>query len=550
MPPIILNLLFQRGIDTEEKINYFMSPDYDRDVYDPFLFSQTKIVIERIRKARDDKELVVIFGDYDADGVTSTAILKETLDNLGIKSHVHIPDKKKDGYSMNPKAVEEFKEIGAKLIITVDCGITNKKEIKKASRYGIDTIVIDHHHVPADIPDAHAIINPKMENSGYPEVGLAGVGVTFKVVQAIYEKFMPDKKEQLKWMLDLVAIGTVADCAPLLGENRIFVKYGLVVLSKTRKIGLQEIFNVARLKIDENNVPDTHNISFQIAPRINAAGRMGHANTAYNLIMEKNQDQARKLASELESNNQNRQKITEATVKIVKIMAEKDFKDKKFIFAVGEDFPIGIVGLVAGKIADAFNKPAAVIQKKEKVSEGSFRSIPQLNIIETIEECSDLLVKFGGHNQAAGIKIENKNLDKFYKKLDSAISSKLKDKDLTPEIEINAEIKIEDVNFNLIENLEKLEPFGEGNKKPVFLIKGLVVENINIVGSNAKHLKLFLRSQDSSPKVFEAIGFNMAREHEKIKKGDKIDAVFNLEKDEWNNSKKIQMKLIDIRWIK
>lgn len=547
LPPIILNLLFQRGINTEEKINYFISPDYDRDICDPFLFSQIEVVIERIRKARDDDELVVIFGDYDADGVTSTAILKETLDNLGIKSHVHIPDKKKEGYSINLEAVEEFKKIGAKLIITVDCGITNKKEIKKASEYGMDTIVIDHHHIPAEIPDAYAIINPKMENSGYPEIDLAGVGVTFKIVQAIYEKFLPDKKEQLKWMLDLVAIGTVADCVSLLGENRTFVKYGLVVLSKTRKIGLQEIFNVAKLKIDENNIPDTYNISFQIAPRINAAGRMGHANTAYNLIIERNQDQARKLALELESNNQNRQKMTEATVKNVKILAEKNFKDKKFIFAVGEDFPIGIVGLVAGKIADMFNKPVAVIQKKEKVSEGSFRSIPQLNIIKAIEECSDLLIKFGGHDQAAGIKIENKNLDKFHKKLDSIINSKLKDKDLTPEIIIDAEIKIEDINFNLIENLEKLEPFGKGNEKPVFLIKGLVVENINIVGKNAKHLKLFLRSPDSSPKVFEAIGFNMANENKNIKKGDKIDAVFNLEKDEWNNSQKIQMKLIDIR---
>ena len=324
LPPVILNLLFQRGINTEEKINHFISPDYDRDVRSPFLFSQMGTVIERIGKARDNKELVVIFGDYDADGITSTAILKEALDNLGIKSHIHIPDKKKEGYSMNSKANEEFKEIGAKLIITVDCGITNKKEIKEASECGIDTIIIDHHHIPAEIPDAYAIINPKMENSGYPEIDLAGVGVTFKVVQAIYEKFLPDKKDHLKWMLDIVAIGTVADCVPLLGENRIFVKYGLIVLSKTRKIGLQEIFNTARLKIDENNVPDTYNISFQIAPRINAAGRVDHANTAYNLIMEKSQDQAKKLASELESNNQNRQKMTTVTVKDVKILRSEE----------------------------------------------------------------------------------------------------------------------------------------------------------------------------------------------------------------------------------
>ncbi len=549
LPPVILNLLFQRGINTEEKINHFISPDYDRDVRSPFLFSQMGTVIERIGKARDNKELVVIFGDYDADGITSTAILKEALDNLGIKSHIHIPDKKKEGYSMNSKANEEFKEIGAKLIITVDCGITNKKEIKEASECGIDTIIIDHHHIPAEIPDAYAIINPKMENSGYPEIDLAGVGVTFKVVQAIYEKFLPDKKDHLKWMLDIVAIGTVADCVPLLGENRIFVKYGLIVLSKTRKIGLQEIFNTARLKIDENNVPDTYNISFQIAPRINAAGRVDHANTAYDLIMEKSQDQAKKLASELESNNQNRQKMTTATVKDVKILAEKDFKDEKFIFAVGEDFPIGIVGLVAGKIADAFNKPTAVIRKEEKESQGSFRSIPQLNIIEAIEKCSEYLIKFGGHPQAAGIKIANENLEKFHKKLSSVIESELEGVDLTPEIEIDVEIKAKDIGIDLVEALDKIEPFGVGNKKPVFLSKDLSVEDLNIVGSNSKHLKLFLRPGEKSPKKFEAIGFNMANEHKDIKEGDKIDAVFNLEHDEWNGSKKIQMKLIDIKKV-
>ena len=549
LPPVILNLLFQRGINTEEKINHFISPDYDRDVRSPFLFSQMGTVIERIGKARDNKELVVIFGDYDADGITSTAILKEALDNLGIKSHIHIPDKKKEGYSMNSKANEEFKEIGAKLIITVDCGITNKKEIKEASECGIDTIIIDHHHIPAEIPDAYAIINPKMENSGYPEIDLAGVGVTFKVVQAIYEKFLPDKKDHLKWMLDIVAIGTVADCVPLLGENRIFVKYGLIVLSKTRKIGLQEIFNTARLKIDENNVPDTYNISFQIAPRINAAGRVDHANTAYNLIMEKSQDQAKKLASELESNNQNRQKMTTVTVKDVKILAEKDFNDEKFIFAVGEDFPIGIVGLVAGKIADAFNKPTAVIRKEKNESQGSFRSIPQLNIIEAIEKCSEYLIKFGGHPQAAGIKIANENLEKFHKKLSSVIESELEGVDLTPEIEIDAEIKAKDIGIDLVEALDKIEPFGVGNKKPVFLSKDLSVEDLNIVGSNSKHLKLFLRPGEKSPKKFEAIGFNMANEHKDIKEGDKIDAVFNLEHDEWNGSKKIQMKLIDIKKV-
>lgn len=547
LSPIILSLLFQRGIDTKEKIDNFLFPNYERDVLDPFLFSQMEQAVKRIGQARDKNEKVAIFGDYDADGVTSTAILKETMDKLGIVSITYIPDKKIDGYGMNLTAIEEFKKSNVKLIITVDCGITNVEEIEKASQYGMDTIITDHHNIPSETPVAIAIINHKLENSGYPSNALAGVGVAFKLVQALYQRFLTDQMDQVKWLLDLVAIGTVADCVPLIGENRALVKYGLVVLSKTRRTGLREIFSVARLKIDEDNFPDSHNISFQIAPRINAAGRVDHANTAYNLIMENNPVKARVLALELESNNQQRQKITEEVVKEIKSLAEEKFKDKKFIFAIEEHFPVGVVGLVAGKIADAFNKPTGVLRRGGKTSEGSFRSIPQLSIIKAIDECKDLLIKFGGHDQAAGLKIDNKNIDKFYDKLNSVIERELVGKDLSPQIEIDKEINAEDIDFSLVESLDKLNPFGEGNKKPVFLARNLIVDEINVVGKNAKHLKIFLRFQGNSPKIFEAIGFNMVSGNGHIQKGDMIDAVFNLEKDEWNGSKKIQLKLIDLK---
>lgn len=545
--PLILKILSQRGIKTDEGVNNFLNPDYERDIHDPFLFLEMEKAVKRIKQAREKKEKVAIFGDYDADGVTSTAIIKETLDEIGISSFIYIPDKKIEGYGMNSGAVKKFRQKKVKLIITVDCGISNAEEIEEANGCGIDAIIIDHHHIPRQLPRAHAIINHQMENSGYPSKILAGVGVTFKVAQAIYKTFLPEKKEQLKWLLDLVAIGTVADCVPLLGENRALVKYGLIVLSKTRRIGLREIFSVARLMIDENNIPDTYNISFQIAPRINSAGRMDHANAAYNLIMEKSQIKARNLALELESNNQQRQKVTEKVVQEVKILAENSFKDKKLIFAVGEHFPIGVVGLVAGKISEVFNKPAAVLQKGEKESQGSFRSIPRVNIIEAIEKCADLLVKFGGHSQAAGIRIVNENLEKFYEKLNSIIRKELEGKDISPEIEIDAEINLDEIDFQLIEGLQKMEPFGEGNRQPVFLSRNLTVNETALVGNGEKHLKLFLRSENKSPKIYGAIGFNFAKDFREIKIGDKIDAVFNLKEDEWNGSKKIQLKLIDIK---
>ena len=545
--PTVLEILFKRGIDTPEKIESFLHPDYDRDIYDPFLFKEMKKAIERIQKAKEENEYVAIFGDYDADGVTSASILKEALENLGIKTKVYIPDKKLEGYGMNKKAVEKLANEKVSLIITVDCGISNFAEVEIANENGIDVIIADHHHVPVKIPKAFAIINPWMEDSGYPFAQLAGVGVAFKVVQAIYKTLLPKEFEKTKWMLDLVAIGTVADCVPLIDENRTIVKYGLLVLSKTKRIGLQEIFKVARIQVDENNFPDTHKISFQIAPRINAAGRMEHANSAFQLINEKDIISARTLALELEDNNQKRQKTTQKVVEEVKVLAQNSFKDKKFIFAVGEHFPIGIVGLAAGKIAESFNKPTAILFKGEEISQGSFRSIPHVNIIECIEKCAKHLVKFGGHSQAAGISIKNENLDIFYEELNSLVEKELDGKDITPEIEIDAEINAQDLDFQLAEQIQKLEPFGMNNRQPIFLMKNMVIQEIKIVGNGEKHLKFFLRSKDGSPKIFEAIGFNFNADFNHLKINDEINIIFNIEIDSWNGNKKIQLKLIDLK---
>lgn len=545
--PVVLKLLFQRGIDTQEKIEKFLNPNYEKDTHDPFLFSDMKKVIERINMARKHKELVAVFGDYDADGVTSTVVLKETLDELGIDSLVYIPDKRLEGYGLNIQAVEELGEKNVKLIITVDCGITNLKEVERANEKGMDVIIVDHHHVPEKLPSAFALINPHFEKSGYPFSYLAGVGVVFKVVQALYRQFLPEKQEQTKWLLDLVALGTVADCVPLLDENRTIVAYGLVVLSKTRRTGFRELFTVGRILIDENNIPDTRKISFQIAPRVNAAGRMDHANAAYNLLVEKNQVKARSLALELEASNQKRQRETERVAEEVRILANNIFKNKKFIFAVGEHFPIGTAGLVAGKIAEEFNKPAAVLQKEEKISRGSFRSIPQINIIEKLEECSDLLIKYGGHHQAAGVTMDNDKLDKFYEKLNGLIEKELEGKECVFEIKADAKVIPADIDFELAENLMKFAPFGEGNPQPVFLMEKVVIEEIRPVGANGQHMKLFLRSCDGSPKIFEAIGFNLNKKFSHLKEGSTVDIIFNLEVDSWNGNKKIQLKLIDLK---
>jgi len=543
--PIALSLLCQRGINTKEKIEAFLNPDYDRDIHDPFLFSDMEKAADRIKEAGDKKEKVVIFGDYDADGVTSTVILKETLEELGIRPEVYIPDKKLEGYGLNMEAIESFGKSGVSLIITVDCGITSLIEISEAKKQGIDVIVSDHHHVPENLPPALAIINPQMENCRYPSRNLAGVGVAFKIAQALYKKFLPEKSEQTKWMLDLAAIGTIADCVPLENENRALARFGLLVLSKTRCVGLKELFSVGRIIIDEDNYPDARKVAFQIAPRLNAAGRMDHANTAFNLLVEKDPVLARGLALEIEASNQKRQKETERITEEIKILADNAFKNKKFIFAVNEHFPIGIAGLVAGKIADEFHKPAAVFQKEEKVSRGSFRSIPELNIIELLEKCKDLTLKCGGHSQAAGVAVENKNLEKFYEKLDGLIEKELEGKEYCPAIEIDLEISADGIDFELAEIISQFEPFGERNEEPVFLARDMIIQEIKTVGSTGKHIKLFLRPAGDSPKIFEAIGFGLNGKFNYLKEGDRVDAVFNLQLDNWNGNKKIQLKLID-----
>jgi single-stranded-DNA-specific exonuclease len=543
----ILELLSGRGIVSQEEIEDFFSFNYV--VSDNLLkISGMSDAVARIVIAQKHQEKVAIFGDYDADGVTATALLHETLESLGFANLTYyIPDRQLEGYGMNDRAIEFLQKEGVTLIITVDSGITNVPEVEKAKSLGIDVIITDHHHAPEILPKAVAVINPHLENSGFDFSDLAGVGVAFKLAQALYQKMAPEKIDQLKWMLDLVAIGTVADCVQLLGENRTFVKYGLVVLSKTRRVGLLEMFKVGRIEISEDNIPDTQKIAYQIAPRINAAGRMDHASVSYKLIMEKDRVAARVLALEVEEKNQERQKMTAEIVKEIEEVAERDFSDKKFVFAKSEHWPVGILGLVAGKVVDKYKKPAVVFQIQEKEYVGSLRSIPEINIVECLEQCADLLSKFGGHSQAAGVRIVPENVLQFCAKMTEIIELELTEKEIISTIVIDSELKAEDIEWKFISELRQMEPFGMGNKEPVFMLRNMRISDVRMVGNGSKHLKLALRSTDGNPKIFDAIGFKLGTEFPDLKNDDQIDIVFNLSEDEWNGSKKIQMKIIDLR---
>lgn len=541
---LLARLLALRGIVTPEERERFLAPDYDRDLHDPFLFSAMPYVMERIRKARESGEIVGVFGDFDADGITASVLMREGLSKLGIPVSVYIPDKHSEGHGLSAKAVDFFAGEGVTLAFTVDCGMMNHVEIALAKERGMDVVIIDHHHVPEVLPDAAAIINPKLPKETYPFRELCGAGTTFKVLQAIYETFLPRERGQLKWMLDIAAVGTVADVMPLTGENRVIVSYGLIVLSKTRRVGFQEMFALGRVPIREGKAPVARDIAFHIAPRINAASRMAHARIAHDLLVESDAARARELAERLESHNTDRRKVSETVSSLVRDVALRS-ADRKLVFAAHEDFHFGVIGLVAGRIANEFRKPVIVLTKGDRESRGSLRSIPEVDIIRAIERCADLLERYGGHAQAAGLTVKNEHLPELERRLETIVSEQLLGADIEPELAADMRVSADQLSLDLARSIRRLAPFGEGNPEPVFLMEQMVVGEMRSVGSDGKHLKFLLIAPGG--KAFDAIGFSLAGTIPDLKKGDAIDILFQVDENEWNGSTGLQLKLLDIR---
>ena len=581
---ITLQLLWDRNLKTQTQIDEFFNPDYEADLHNPHLMKGIDKAVKRIYKAFEKGEKILVYGDYDVDGITSSLVMVSVLIEIksavsGIKKDearkfvgVYIPDRELEGYGLNNEAVKKIKDDGFGLIITVDCGTSNFASVKLANDLGVAVIVTDHHHISEKIPDALAVINPNQSDCKYPFKELAGVGVAFKLAQALIKNLQAKKPKSYnlippgfeKWLLDLVALGTVADCVNLTGENRTLVKYGLLVINKTKRIGIKKLISKAGLKIRENGnvvekkVIDTNAISFILAPRLNAAGRMDHANTSYQLLCSDSEDEVEKLALILEKNNQSRQRLTEKTISEIKSRISEYSGDlPKVIIESDEEWKIGIVGLVAGKLTDEYSRPFLILRKKENESAGSGRSIPKFNLIESIEKCKDILIEFGGHSQAAGLKIENKNLEKFRKKINILADKVLKEKDLIPLINIDHKIECGQINWQLIDEIEKFNPFGFGNRKPVFLAEKLEIHEIKTVGANDAHLKICFKATikgSEKVKYFNAIGFRLGKMAEEmpdkkpsLRWGDIVDVVFQLEINEWNGNRELQMNVLDLK---
>jgi len=545
---IVLQLLYDRQLDSQEKIDEFLNPDYSQDIHDPFLFQDMPAAVERVYQAIEKKEKITVHGDYDADGVSGSAILVSSLKRLGADVDVYIPHREKDGYGINAKTVEFLHQQKTDLIITTDCGISNKAEIDKAQDLGMEVIVTDHHHIPPEIPDC-LIINPQLETDNYPFKYLAGSGVAFKLVQGLLKR-KKDADDSLdweafeKWLLDLVALGTVADLMPVLGENRTLIKYGLVVLNKTKRVGLKKLLELAGLNY--NSLLNTYNLAFQIGPRINAAGRVDHASTAYQLLLTDNQSEANQLADQLEKNNKDRQVLTERIINEAKQQIEPFNKEQKLIFVYGEDWPLGVVGLVAGRLSQEYHRPAFALGQSQGQISGSGRSIPEFDCIESLEKINHLFARYGGHAAACGFTLaKNDELARLKTELSQIAEKELAGKDLKPRLVIDAEIKFSSVNWDLIEELSKFEPYGQKNPRPVFASYQVKVVGLETVGQDNQHLKLIL-TQDNGI-VRKAIGFCFGDWCSKIKAGDLIDIVYSVEINEWNGNREIQLKLEDLK---
>ncbi len=547
---LVSQLLFNRGLANQKDCESFLESRHDTDDQDPFLFKQMNSAVELVVSHIKAGNLIAVYGDYDADGITATAVITEILQVLQGKTTVYLPDRTTEGYGINLNAIRELAKNGVKLIITVDTGIRNKEEINEAKLLGLDVVVTDHHEAPpleSDLPGC-ILLNPNISGETYPFKNLAGVGVAFKLVKALISKstLTVEEKKKLEYrVLDLVAIGSIADCVNLIGENRVLVKNGLSVLNKRKRIGINALVEVAQIKTRELNA---WNVGWQIGPRLNVAGRFDHANSAYDLLTTKDKTEASKIAIFLNQKNSERQKITEEIVIAGRKNIEQGLtRENIFIIACpaleiagGEAWPDGILGLVAGRLCEEFYRPVLVLTLSEGEIKGSGRSIEQLDITSVLEENKDLLKKFGGHAAACGFTLSDQQvLNDFRQAIKKSVDNKLKGVDLLPRINIEAEIKLQDIDDNLMDVLKKFEPFGQGNPKPKFISRNLQIKDIVNMGLNGQHIKLRFNG-------LWAVAFNRAELWEDLRIGDIIDMVYTVEINDFNGRQEIQLKIEDL----
>jgi single-stranded-DNA-specific exonuclease len=536
-------LLLNRGIQHADSAASFLSPRLS-DLADPMLLKDMDIAIELIMETIERHEQIAVYGDYDADGITATALLLNFFSELGVRLSWYIPNRLEEGYSLNPIAIKKLRQDGIRLIITVDCGISNRKEIELAKKLGVNMVVTDHHQIPEDFDPVCPVINPNRHDSLFPFKDLAGVGVAFFLVIALRARlrdmgwFKDQPEPDLKRYLDIVALGTVADMVPLIDQNRILVQSGIQVMKDSFWPGIKAVKDVSG--VDSHRI-SSYDLAFKLAPRLNAPGRLGDSATGLTNLTTMNESIAIETAGQLNSMNLLRQRIEGDILKEIEksIIKESDLKDRMTIVLAKKGWHEGVLGIVASRLLERYHRPTLVLTIREEMAVGSGRSIDGFNLHRSMARLQHLFEKFGGHYHAAGCTLKAANIQALAKGLEGIARKEIREDDLFPAIDIDAEVRIQELTFETVSDLRSLEPFGKGNPEPFFYSGDLEVLDSRVVGE--KHLKLRVRQGKS---VMEAIGFGLSDIHPL--EGKMVDIVFTPEIDDWNGYKKIQLRINDL----
>ena len=534
--PVLARLLTKRGVRNPQEARDFLTCDLP-SLHDPFLFKDMEKAVARIRSAIDNKERILVYGDYDVDGLTATALLYTTLKRYGAHAHNYIPDRVKEGYGLNLDALESARKDGAKLVIAVDCGITAAEEVDFLNEHHIDSIIIDHHQPVKDhLPESLAILDPFVPGSGYPYKHLASVGLVYKLAQALGWSREED--------LDLVALGTISDVALLTGENRVLVKHGLKYLATTQRAGLRALMEVAGIGKKKEFYTET--VGFILGPRLNASGRMNSSMHSLKLLLTDDKEEGKKLAEELDKSNRERQAIEAAILKeaVSKVEREVNFKEHRVIVLHGDKWHPGVIGIVASRIVEKFYRPTILVAFNENTGKGSGRSIKNFHLFEALSKCKEHLIEFGGHEHAAGITISRENIDAFRDSLNAVAHEVLQPLDLVPRLEIDAWISLKDITRKFLKELELLEPFGVGNRKPVFAVKGLSLKAPPKI-LNYNTLKIWVTDGELT---YEAVGFKKALDYKLDSASLVFDLAFTPSINVWQGQESIQLQLKDLKF--
>jgi len=541
--PVLAQLLINRRVKNTFDAQRFLKTDL-KNLRDPYLFKDMGKAIDRILKAINNEERILIYGDYDVDGITSIALLFSILSKITPNLYYYIPNRFQEGYGLNEKAIDTAHKNNIRLIITVDCGINSVYEINKANSYSIDVIVTDHHQPQKELPSATAIINPKYDKN-YTFDELAGVGVSFKIAQALYSK-LKKNQDDLQNLLDYVALGSIADSVPFIDENRILIKYGLKVLNQTKKEGLKAL--IIESGVNYGNL-GTKEVNFALAPRINAAGRLGDSKLALELLLTDSETKAKYLSRKLSEINKRRKEIGDNILREARKLASKQVKeeDNKILVLASENWNQGVIGIIASKLVEELNRPVIIISQKNGVGKGSGRSVKNFHLYKALELCRDILIDFGGHQYAAGITIDSDKIPEFKLKINKVSRNIIKEDDLKQKLEVDAPILLNDVNFNLIKDINILEPFGLKNPQPVFCSYNNKISDWKLVGKDKEHLKIKIKKDD---RILDAIGFKLSKIGNQIfSESEIVNLAFNIELNKWNGTENIQLNIKDIKTI-